>query len=177
MGRTAGFSPLVPHRRYCQGAPGLSHADMERLKRLDQIHTDPPLYFITACTHERAPILANGPLHAVFREFCLSAKGRGVLVGRYVLMPDHLHLFVCLPPGPMTLSAWIKSLKNTLSKQWRHAGIRSPHWQKGFFDHLMRNHESEAEKWLYVRENPVRAGLCQHADEWPYAGEILPFVR
>jgi hypothetical protein len=45
-------------------------------------------------------------------------------------------------------------------------------WQREFFDHILRSNESYAEKWNYVRENPVRAGLVQSADDWPYAGEI-----
>jgi hypothetical protein len=51
--------------------------------------------------------------------------------------------------------------------------IPIPHWQKGFFDHLIRNSESYAQKWEYVRENPVRAGLVKHADAWPYQGELV----
>ena len=31
--------------------------------------------------------------------------------------------------------------------------------------------------WNYVRENPVRAGLVDSADEWPYGGEIVRIVR
>jgi hypothetical protein len=43
---------------------------------------------------------------------------------------------------------------------------------EGFFDHLIRSSESYAEKWEYVRENPVRAGLVTSADDWPWQGEI-----
>ena len=35
--------------------------------------------------------------------------------------------------------------------------------RRGFFDHVLRNGESYGEKWKYVRENPVRAGLVQRA--------------
>jgi putative transposase len=48
-----------------------------------------------------------------------------------------------------------------------------PVWQRGFFDHLLRGSESYSEKWNYVRENPVRAGLVASADDWPYSGEIV----
>ena len=41
-------------------------------------------------------------------------------------------------------------------------GKLQPFWRRGFFDHLIRNTESYAQKWDYVRENPVRAGLGQH---------------
>ena len=42
-----------------------------------------------------------------------------------------------------------------------------------FFDHLIRHGESYAQKWEYVRQNPVRAGLVHLADEWPWQGEIV----
>ena len=72
-------------------------------------------------------------------------------------MPDHLHLFVCLEGIPLT--NWVKSLKISLSKTIRSAGIDGPHWQRGFFDHLLRGGESYSQKWEYVRDNPVHAGL------------------
>ena len=150
---------------------------MDRLHRLDTIFYENPVYFITTCTAERGPILSNATVHDAFRTFCQNATGHGVLVGRYVLMPDHVHLFVCILPGEMTLSKWIKSLKNSLSKQLREQGHRAPHWQKGYFDHLLRDYESEAEKWFYVRQNPVRAGLSASPEEWAFAGEIHPFVQ
>ena len=45
-------------------------------------------------------------------------------------------------------------------------------WERQFFDHLLRSDESRAEKWNYVRENPVRAGLVNDAAAWPYAGAV-----
>jgi hypothetical protein len=38
--------------------------------------------------------------------------------------------------------------------------LRPPIWQQNTFDHVLRGKESHDEKWNYVRENPVRAGLC-----------------
>ena len=48
-----------------------------------------------------------------------------------------------------------------------------PLLQRGFFDHLIRNTESYAQKWDYVRENPVRAGLVSRREDWPFQGEIV----
>ena len=50
-------------------------------------------------------------------------------------------------------------------------------WQRRFFDHVLRSDESYAQKWNYVRENPVRAGLVAKAEDWPYAGEIILIDR
>ena len=64
-------------------------------------------------------------------------------------------------------------LKNVASKTLRSQAIATPHWQKGFFDHVLRTAESYEQKWHYVRENPVRAGLAKRWEDWPYRGEIF----
>jgi hypothetical protein len=68
----------------------------------------------------------------------------------------------------------MKSLKNALSKTLRGMKVPPPHWQKGFFDHVMRSEESHCEKRLYVAENPVRKNLAMRSEDWPYQGEIYP---
>ena len=87
-------------------------------------------------------------------------------------MPDHLHLFVTFTSEGVSLSDWIKSLKNFLSKFWRAKGVSAPHWQKGFFDHVMRSAASYTEKWDYVAANPIRAGLIAEREIWPFQGTI-----
>ena len=170
-----------------------------RLKRLDRLFTNHPLYFVTTCTEIRQPILANKTVHENFRRFCETGLARGVFVGNYVLMPDHLHLFVAFgeeyeaaliepryssrePVAAVCdrrispLSEWMKSLKNTLSKTLRAMNLPAPHWQKGFLDHVMRSEESYSQKWLYVAENPVRKDLAVRRQDWPYQGEIYPLL-
>jgi putative transposase len=90
-----------------------------------------------------------------------------------VLMSDHLHAFVVIDDERMNLSRWIKSLKNALSKTLRIQNNPAPHWQKGFFDHVLRSGDSYTVKWHYVRDNPVRAGLVENWREWPFVGEIF----
>jgi hypothetical protein len=77
------------------GTPPLHHR--QRLKRLDWVFSDRPLYFVTACVEDRRPILANHGVFDTFHEFCVVGLERGFFVGRFVLMPDHLHLFVVMP--------------------------------------------------------------------------------
>ena len=142
-----------------------------RFTRLDEIYEGYSIGFITACTHSRQALLNNESIHTAFRTFCERARARKVFVGRYVLMPDHVHFFVTLPVE-CDLSTWMKSVKNSLSKVWREAGHPAPHWQKTFFDHIVRSATSYEEKWHYVRQNPVRAGLVQSAEKWPFQGEM-----
>jgi hypothetical protein len=51
-----------------------------------------------------------------------------------------------------------------------------PIWQKDFFDRQLRSGEGYTEKWQYVRENPVRAGLTPSVDAWPWQGEMHPLM-
>jgi hypothetical protein len=53
-----------------------------------------PLYFVTFNTSKRESILARDEVHEAFCMFCTRAQEHDVAVGRYVIMPDHIHLFV-----------------------------------------------------------------------------------
>ena len=151
----------------------------ERLRRLEWVFERTPVYFITACTHERRRILADARVHERLIQFAESGPEYGAWLGAYVLMPDHLHAFVALDDGdshrpPLQLGGWIKSLKNALSKTLREGHVDAPHWQKGFFDRVLRSGESYSGKWDYVRNNPVRAGLVARPEDWPYCGQAFP---
>ena len=139
-----------------------------RLERIFQLY-DSPLYFVTFNTHQRRRLLANQTVHERFVSFAREAERRNIALGTYVLMPDHLHLFVS-GGHEFVLLQWVRMLKRVLSKA---IAADLPHWQKGFFDHLIRHSESYSEKWEYVRQNPVRAGLVSDPDDWPYQGEIM----
>ena len=114
----------------------------ERLRRLEWLFERNPIYFVTANTQHRAKILAMPAVHKGLQSFAESGPNHGAWLGAYVLMPDHVHAFVALDARKISLSAWIKSLKNALSKALRESAIESPHWQKGFFDHVLRSAES-----------------------------------
>lgn len=143
----------------------------ERLRRLDWIFARHPIFFVTTCTALRRPLLARREIHTALEAFAQAGPEHGAWLGAYVLMPDHLHFFLALDDARAELSRWVKSLKNTLSKQLRPIGVAAPHWQKGFFDHVLRSEESYDEKWNYVRDNPVRAGLVEDWEKWQFRGE------
>ena len=131
-----------------------------------------PLWFVTFGTRNRFPILANKSVHDQFISFSRKNAQKGIAIGRYVIMPDHIHFFIRLAPD-CKLGATVGFLKKSLSVILKHNGAVTPHWQPGFFDHMLRSAPSYSEKWEYVYQNPVRAGLVVTADEWPYSGQIV----
>ncbi|MBK7977268.1 MAG: transposase [Deltaproteobacteria bacterium] len=129
----------------------------------------PALLFVTVCTHERKPVLSNPLVHGLLSEcWRTSAHWR---VGRYVVMPDHIHLFCSPTSGQRTLARWVQYWKSVVSLRWPRPA-EQPIWQPSFWDTQVRGHESYSRKWDYVRLNPVRRGLVETPDAWPYAGEI-----
>ena len=155
-------------------APLLQRLRRKRPPRLEPLYSSVrPFYFVTFATHNRLALLARREIHDVFRLFCERAEEQDVAVGRYVIMPDHVHLFVAIPATGITLSKWVHALRTVLGKELLRLGMQKPHWQEGFFDHVLRSAESYAQKWDYVRMNPVRAGLVSNPEDWPYQGEIV----
>jgi REP-associated tyrosine transposase len=145
----------------------------DRPHRLDLIYINQPLYFVTFATRDRKRIPSLDVAQAALEQYAHRAiENFNVALGRYVIMPDHVHLFV-RSGRDVTLSSWIGGLKRAMSVK-----LESPKlWQPGFFDHILRSDESYSEKWNYVRENPVRAGLAKSAADWPYQGEIVLIDR
>jgi Transposase and inactivated derivatives len=126
----------------------------------------PTIVFLTVCTKDRAPWLACEAAHATLRDAW--AKAETWRVGRYILMPDHLHLF-CSPANLETsLETWVRYWKSWFRKQ---CGSPDWRWQSHHWDTRLRRGESYSTKWEYVVQNPVRAGLVGDSSEWPYQGE------
>jgi putative transposase len=145
------------------------------LCRLTNVWARDPIYFITICVSQRRQLLANPAACSILREEWADMKTRhGWMVGRYVVMPDHVHYFVAAIQGTASpLHTAIGKWKEWTSKRLlRTCGGVAPLWQREFFDHVLRTTESRSEKWRYVRENPVRAGLVACAEDWPYTGAI-----
>jgi len=125
----------------------------------------------------RKPYLACDEVHAAFVAYSERAqRDFNIAVGRYVIMPDHVHLFVRGSQG-FTLGSWVGQLKQPLAKAAGLSRAKTQLWEEGFFDHVLRSNESYSQKWNYVRENPVRAGLVKSAEDWPYQGEIVYIDR
>ncbi len=131
---------------------------------------EPIIVFLTVCTKDRKKILAAEDIH----EHLIAAwkEARSWVVGRYVIMPNHIHLF-CAPANlyPKALPQWVSYWKSRAAQHWPRP-TELPLWQRHFWDTQLRQHQSYDEKWDYVVQNPVRAGLAERVDDWPHQGEL-----
>lgn len=146
--------------------------EIGRRRPVHGVHIDigsPTIVFLTVCTKGRERWLACREAH----ESLLAAWGEADSwrVGRYVLMPDHVHLFCAPVDLNFSLEAWVRFWKSRFTKNFSRPGMEC-RWQSHHWDRRLRREESYAEKWAYVCENPVRAGLVKVTDEWPFQGEL-----
>lgn len=82
----------------------------------------------------------------------------GVQLGRFVVMPDHLHGIVILPRASLSLIDLIGQFKAAVSREAPGMGVNPPRplWQRSFHDRFIR---SPREWWRidrYIARNPER---------------------
>lgn len=108
-------------------------------------------------------------------------------------MPDHVHLLI--KPFPQqasnasilladfsnqqsSLKYWsigsiLHSIKSYSAKQiptvMNHIGTV---WQDGRYDRLIRDRQEFDNTWRYIKQNPVKAGLCNTPEEYQFYWEI-----
>jgi putative transposase len=122
--------------------------------------------FLTVCTAARQIGLANTQIHEALIKTWTTADDW--LVGHYVIMPDHIHLFCAPQTHEFSIEQW-----NTYWKRhFRRICKIAPRFQSRGFHHRLRRSESYDEKIDYVLQNPVRAGLVKNAEDWPLKGEL-----
>ena len=132
---------------------------------------DSSVVLLTVNTKDREPWLNNERAHQLLRQTW--SETQGWLVGDYLLMPDHLHLF-CAPQNlQFTIETWIAYWRREFSlkhrcKEWR---FQSRGWH-----HRLRDGESYSGKWRYVQENPFRKGLVQRIEDWPFKGRVFDLI-
>jgi REP-associated tyrosine transposase len=82
----------------------------------------------------------------------------------FLLMPDHIHALLSFGRD--------ESMSRVIG-DWKHFHTfkQGVAWQEGFFDHRLRDDERGEQltaKINYFRQNPVVAGLCAKAEDWPW---------
>jgi putative transposase len=125
---------------------------------------------LTVCTQNRRKILAHEWVHQLIRRSWTQCDD--FPVGRYVIMPDHIHAFVGENRSTsLQLVNWVAAWKSFVSLRWP-SPKHKPIWQRSFWDRQIRSSDGYDQKWLYVRNNPVRHGIVKDPDDWPFQGSM-----
>ncbi len=137
-------------------------------------------HFVTFSCYHRRPLFTTDASRRVF-ENALERVRRSfrLRVYGYVVMPEHIHLLVSEPErtaplkptpglnGAADLADALKSLKQGVAR--RLIGDADHFWQKRYYDFNVRDHAQFVEKLHYIHWNPVKRGLCERPEDWPWS--------
>ncbi len=128
-----------------------------------------PIHVIL-CTKDRATLFGPGQClsETVISLLRRTAEDKHVELHAFCLMPDHLHVVLSIPRGGVGVAECIR-----LFRQRIHYATRAEHpeplWQRSFYDHVIRSGEGLGRTCEYVVNNPVRKGLVDRWERYPYA--------
>jgi REP element-mobilizing transposase RayT len=93
----------------------------------------------------------------------------GFFLRAWVLLPDHWHA-ILYPPYPLTISRVMESIKVGATKRINGSrGEVGLLFQPRFFDRALRTVREYHEKVEYINLNPVKAGLVDRPEDWPWS--------
>ena len=135
---------------------------MSRLRRLEQ---QDRIFFVTTNLAREAENLSETERYLVLTSLAETRASHGFLLFGYVVMPDHVHALLAVISGSVSgiMHQWKRSSAQLLQKA---RGMRGPLWQARYFDFICRRTRDVANKLDYIHDNPVKAGLVRHRDEW-----------
>ncbi len=86
----------------------------------------------------------------------------------WVIMPNHVHVILRPRVELPDLTRWLKGRTSRIANRIL-GRTGSPFWQDESFDHWIRSVEELHQLIQYVEGNPVKAGLVQTPDQWPWS--------
>lgn len=120
-------------------------------------------YFLTLCTQDKKCLFGSVNVLALIGEIVrrhieqIEDHYRSVKVDKYVVMPNHIHIILCLNCNTQTnVEQVIGQFKSGVTREVRKFYPDIKVWQRSFHDHVIRNQEDYERIWLYIEGNPQR---------------------
>lgn len=159
-----GFSRAKIIRRGC----GFSRCSMDFPSRI---------FFVTTVTAGRIKLFRSERAANLFLETLFAYRDRGIFqLYEFVVMPDHVHLIVAPKPAA-SLERAMQFIKGGYSHRYsRETGSRMKIWERSFTNHRIHDWNDYDKHRHYIHLNPVRAGLCQVAEDYPFSSACPGFL-
>jgi putative transposase len=91
----------------------------------------------------------------------------------FVIMPDHAHILLTVE-GDMTIEKAMQLVKGRFSfRLGKEFGFKGEVWQRGFSEEQILGDESYLRHRSYIANNPVKAGLVDAPEKYPYCLKSL----
>jgi len=135
-------------------------------------------YFFTINLLDRHSDLLVRHIEALRESVRRTRIERPFHIDAWVVLPEHIHCVITLPPGDDDFSNRIKAIKIRFVRTLEPDEWRSPVrvakgergiWQRRFWEHAIRDDDDYARHLDYVHFNPVKHGHATSVAQWPYS--------
>ena len=130
-------------------------------------------YFLTWCCDHRQPLFTQpNQVDLVRGQFLRAEQETGFANIAYCFMPDHVHkvMKACSPTSDASQDI---KLAKQYSGDYYAKSFKRRVWQRYDYDRVARR-DGEPRVWVrYTIENPVRAGLVERVEDYPFTGSSL----
>lgn len=140
-------------------------------------------FFTLTLTDRRSTVLVDHVtlLRAAFRT---ARRERPFTIEAIVILPDHLHAILTLPPGDDDFPGRWRRIKGYFSTRLLERGMeieRHPNgdlalWQRRYWEHTIRDDPDYVRHVDYIHYNPVKHRLVVRVRDWPYSS-FRSYVR
>ena len=130
-------------------------------------------YFITICTKDRQSLFGSVGADSISARTITTTfentikQYSGIAAPIFVVMPNHFHAIIMIERADMesapTISDVVQAFKRYSTVEYSklvHQGMLPPYdkqvWQRGFYDHIIRNQSDYDEIYRYIENNPVQ---------------------
>ena len=126
--------------------------------------------FVTSATWNRKSILQSHRLCDLLMDLLRENRAKKRFeIHEFVFMPDHVH-FILTPAPVVSLEKAIQFIKGGFSyRAKKELNLPGEIWQKGYNEHRIKDADEYAQHVEYIWMNPVKAGLVERPDDYPYS--------
>jgi len=126
-------------------------------------------HHVTQRGNGRAQVFFSDDDYALYRTLLAeSCRAAGVEVWAWVLMPNHVHLILA-PSDPDGLRRALAQVHRRYAGHIHARLMRTGHFWQGRFGAVVMDEPHLAAAIRYVALNPVRAGLAERPQDWPWS--------
>jgi putative transposase len=139
---------------------------LERRYGLRQLH------FITFSCRRWKPFLTSPRARDLFLTILDEERTRrGFALVGYVVMPEHIHLLISEPlsKAPSSVMMVLKQRSSRRIRAERIVDLKDSFWEPRFYDFNVWSNDQRGEKLNYMHMNPVKRGLVQKPEDWPWS--------
>lgn len=139
--------------------------------RIRRWYVPDAIYFIVGVTQARRPLFADDANMQLLRETLHRVQELYPFkMYAYAFLPDHFHLLIFVPETSnisKLMQSWQRNFTlNYKAAQGITASLRL--WQRGFWDHVIRDADDYERHFHYIHYNPVKHGYVRRAGDYPH---------